>query len=212
MNKTIGAFQISASHYNDIPKHILQGEKSILEFGCATGLNQLIGDNRSFFIDNNRAGRYLGIDLFQYDEKYLNIEYGDIRTFDTALEYDVVIALHVLEHIEFEEWKHVIPRLCSFVKEGGYLIIGTPDNEPDGMDNGHLVSNITPSTFKGFLADCEVLQIRNKYPFAEDGARFAWALLRYAKRWITRHPYVRPYSRLVVIWKRTDKILGRGKE
>ena len=198
-------YSISGAHYDDIPQHILQGEKTVLEFGCATGLNHLISVHRSFFIENNKSGRYLGIELFEYDEKYLNIEHGDIRTFDTSLQYDIVIALHVLEHIEFEDWEIVIPRLCSFVKEGGYLIIGTPDDEPLGASEGHLVSNITPSTFKEFLTDCEVLQIRNKYPFAEDGARFAWALLRYAKRWITRHPYVRPYSRLVVLWKRESE-------
>lgn len=205
VRKTFGNFCISASHYNDIPKHILQGEKSILEFGCATGLNQIIGVHRSFFIENNKAGRYLGIDLGQYDEKYLNIELGDIRTFGTDSKFDVVIALHVLEHIEFEEWTRVIPRLCSFLKNGGWLIIGTPDSEPDGADEAHLVSNITPSTFKEFLTDCEFLQIRNKYPFDEDGARFAWAVLRYVKRWVTRHPYVRPYSRLVVLWRRTEE-------
>lgn len=202
---SVGDFSISGMHYDDIPKHIMQGEKSILEFGCANGLNHLISVHREFFIDNNKAGRYLGIDPFRYEEQYLNIELGDIRTFNTDSKYDVVIALHVLEHIEFEEWGRVIPRLCSFVKEGGYLIIGTPKDEPEGANEGHLVSNITPDTFREFLSNYEVLQIRNKYSFAEDGARFAWALLRYAKRWITRHPYVRPYSRLVVLWRRTEE-------
>jgi len=197
-------YYISPAHYNDISEDVLQGSKTILEFGPATGLNHLISIHRDFFIKNNKAGRYLGIDLEPYEERYFNIQQGDIRYFQTDQKFDIVLALHVIEHIEFDQWASVLEKLCSFVASGGYLILGTPHNEPPNTTELHLVWRITPTTFLDFLPDAEFKEVRNKYPFAEDGARFAWALLRFIKRWLTRHPYVRPYARLLVVWKKED--------
>lgn len=193
-------YSISPAHYDDIPEDLLQGNKTILEFGPATGINHLISRHSEFFIRNNKAGRYLGIDLEPYVDRYLTIEQGDIRHYHTEQQSDVVLALHVLEHIELDLWPDVLQRLCSFVAPGGHLFIGTPHNEPPDTSEQHLVSRISPATFLDLLPDAEVRKVRTKYSFSEDGARFAWALLRYAKRWLTRHPYVRRYGRLLVTW------------
>lgn len=198
-------FSISPAHYNDISIDILQGNKTILEFGPANGLNHLISRHSEFFIKNNKVGRYLGIDLEPYEDRYLTIEQGDIRHFQTDQKFDIVLALHVIEHIELEHWASVLERLCSFVALGGYLILGTPCNEPPNTSEQHLVSRITPATFLDFLPDAEITKVRTKYSFAEDGARFAWALLRFIKRWLTNHPYVRPYGRLLVVWKKENE-------
>lgn len=197
----IGEFSISPAHYNDIPQGILEGDKTILEFGCANGLNQLICNYRDFFIENNRKGNYLGVDLFDYREEYLEIVVGDIRSFDYPDTFDIVLALHVLEHIEFKYWKETIDRLKQYVAPQGYLIIGTPSDEPAGTNEGHIVFNITPDTFFEFLPTAEITKIKKAPAFISDGESFGWALLRYVKRRITRHPYVRRYHRLLVIWR-----------
>jgi len=199
---TYGIYSICPAHYNDIPEDLLQGEKKILEFGPATGLNHLISVHRDFFIENNKARRYLGIDLEPYEDHYLTIEQGDIRHFQTDQKFDIVLALHVIEHIELEYWASVLERLCSFVAPEGYLILGTPHNEPPNTSEQHLVSRITPTTFLDFLPDAEITKFKTGYSFAEDGARFAWALLRYIKRWFTRHSYVIQTTRLLVVWKK----------
>ena len=203
-------YSISPAHYNDIPSELLQGKKTILEFGPATGINHLISKHRNFFINNNTDGRYLGVDLMPYEQRYLTIEQGDIRHFRTSQQFDIVIALHVLEHIELVCWPDVLGRLKSWVNPGGHLIIGTPCNEPPHTSELHLVSRITPELVKKFLPDAQVQRIRTKYSFAEDGARFGFALLRYIKRWLTRHPYVRTYGRLIAIWK--NETVKEGEE
>ena len=202
----VGKFSISPAHYNDIPDDLLQGQKNILEFGCAIGLNQIISRHREFFINNNREGHYLGVDLEPYQEKYLNIIVGDIRDFKTEKKYDVVIALHVLEHIELSYWNETIQRLKSFVAQNGVLLIGTPNEEPDDNDEYHCVFNITVDMLKHYITGADVLKIKKPFAFAEDGASFSWALVRYIKRRITHHPIVRPYHRLLAIWKNEGSV------
>ena len=197
-------YSINSEHYDDIPDAILQGEKTILEFGPATGINHLISRHRDFFIDNNNAGRYLGIDIIPYKERYLTIEKGDIRDFETDKRFDIVLALHVLEHIEISDWPHVIEKLTSWVALGGYLIIGTPHKEFQNITGLHLVLRITPETIKQYLPDSEVSFFKTRYHFAEDGARFSWALLRYIWRQLKRHPYVKTTVRILAIWRNEE--------
>lgn len=199
-------YSISPSHYNDIPEELLQGEKKIIEFGPATGLNQLISKHSNFFATNNRIGNYLGIEIESYDDTYLTIEKGDIRTYVTKQKFDVVLALHVLEHIELGCWSEVCERLMSMTAPLGNLIIGVPHNEPENTSKYHLVSRISPEMIISYLPNAQVYSIKTRPNFIEDGASLTWALLRYIKRRITRHPYVRKHARLLAIWKKeSDK-------
>lgn len=201
----VATYSISPAHYNDIPDDILQGEKTVLEFGCASGINLLISRHRDFFIKNNKEGRYLGVDLEPPDDLYLNIQQGDIRDYSTDIEYDVVIALHVLEHIDIKYWAETVDRLKSFVAHNGYLIIGTPNDEPDGTHEGHLVCNITADMLRKYLRGGDVREIKTPFKFNENGAGFAWSLLRYMKRRLTGHAYVRRAGRLLAIWQKVEQ-------
>ena len=196
-----GMYSISPAHYNDIPDALLQGDKTILEFGCATGINQIISKHRDFFLQNDREGRYLGVDLEPYDEHYLTIEQGDIRHFQTDKTFDVVLALHVLEHIELKHWPRVFDRLMGWVAPDGVLIVGMPNNEPDNSDEYHMVFGITSTMLQHYMPDAEIHEIATPFKFSEDGAPFLWALLRYIKRYVTGHPYVRQSARLLAIWR-----------
>ena len=197
-----GWYKVYPRHYDDIPDDIMQGAKKILEFGPATGINQLASRHRDFFIENNTAGRYLGIDTKMYEERYLNIEQGDIRTFDTKEQYDIILALHVFEHIDLSHWYPTFRRLRDVVAHGGYLIVGVPCDEPaeESSNEGHVVFNITRELLAQYLPGAEIREIRN-YRFHEDGARFLWALSRFVRRWLTRHPTVTKRSRLLAVWR-----------
>ena len=194
-------YSISPAHYNDIPCRILSGEKSVLEFGAAAGLNQIISKHHDFFIQSNETGRFLGIDLEPPTKSYLTVQQGDIRDYTTDTKYDVVLALHVLEHIHIKYWPETFDRLKSFVAPRGHLVVGTPHKEPAGLHEGHVVNNITADMLRRYLGGGEVREIKTPFKFNENGAKFWWAVLRAIKRRLTRHHYVRDSGRLLAIWR-----------
>ena len=196
-----------SQHYDDIPEALLQGEKTILEFGPLNGLNQLISKHRDFFISNNKAGRYLGVDVRRFNETYLNIIHGDIRTFEPKDRYDIVLALHVLEHIDLRYWEGVIQMLISSVIPEGLLIVGVPNKEPRPKHRrtNHKVFNITTKSLRQYFQRSEIVTLSNKFPFSEDGASFVWAVLRHLKRVIVRDPSIRRYNRLLLVWRKESE-------
>lgn len=154
-------------HYDDIPESLLTGKKTILEFGSSNGLNQLISRHREFFIENNKAGRYTGFDIRNFKDVYLNIKRGDIRTYEPDCRYDLVLALHVLEHISLDLWEKVIQHLRAAVALNGALIIGVPNKEPqpDHKNTNHKVFNITPSMLLEYIPNSEIFILPNHIPF-----------------------------------------------
>ena len=196
-------YRISPQHYNDVPDDIMQGDLKVLEFGSATGINQLASRHRDFFVRNNAAGRYLGIDTRMYCEQYLNIEQGDIRIFDTGEKFNIVLALHVMEHIEIHHWRRVFAKLGRMLVDGGLLIVGVPCDEcaEEASNEEHVVFNITRELLEQYLPGADIREIHN-YRFHEDGARFRWALVRFVKRWLLGHPMVSMIPRLLAVWKK----------
>ena len=190
-------------HYDDIPDRLMQGEKTILELGASNGLSQHICRHREFFIANNNAGRYHGIDIRDFQHCYLNIVRGDIRTYEPEQKYDLVLALHVLEHIDLSYWESVISRLLSAVAPRGFLVIGVPNREPEVNHpyTDHRVFNITSDMMRRYLPDAIISTLPNPFPFANDGVSFGWALLRYLKRRLVRDPAIRRYNRMLAIWR-----------
>lgn len=199
-------YRVYPRHYDDIPAEFMRGVKRILEFGPATGINQIASKHRDFFIENDIAGMYRGVDTRIYEEQYLSIEQGDIRSFDTVERYDLILALHVFEHIDIEWWALTFWKLRAMLTSGGHLIVGVPHNEPaEGTTNEeHVVFDITRKLLAQYLPNAEIREIRN-YRFHEDGSRFLWAFVRFVKRWLTRHPSVTGRSRLLAILKKEDK-------
>ena len=211
-------YSVSPAHYDDIPDEYLKGDKTVLEFGPASGINQLISRHRDFFIHNNKNNRYLGIELNITEDGFFNIEQGDIRFYQTTKQYDIVIALHVIEHIDLKYWSETIERLKSFVAPDGYLIIGTPNKEPAGLVKDHKVSMIDVDMLRTYLRGAEVHEMKTPPKFNENGANPVWAHARYIKRKLTRHPYVRRSGRLLAIWSKSPKrccvfnLLGKDGE
>ena len=113
----------------DIRSLNLKGSESVLDFGCGGGTA-----SRYLMKSLSAQGHLLGVDTSAYWiniasqrlKKYVNATFrlGDIRTMglpDGTL--DVVIAIHVLHHIEPAERASVLGTLARLMKEGGRLLV-----------------------------------------------------------------------------------------
>lgn len=193
-------------HYDNIPSWVFGN--SILDIGCADGRNALISSHRKKFLQAELERNYLGIDVTDYGETHLMpIITLDIRNYDTDRTFDLVLCLHVVEHIPKDEWPALFTKLRSLVSEGGYLIIDVPYNEPTYKSNrlyDHVVFHIKERMLSKFLPDVHFFKYKTKkYPhWKEPNESHLKALVRFIYRIITRHPYrYRRFRNLVAVWK-----------
>lgn len=201
---------ISASHYNQVPDYCFQGAKTILDIGCLSGLNALLSRHRTHFLAAEARGDYLGLDINPPAKTYLSpIETGDLRQLKMGRTFDLVLVLHVLEHVPIDEWMRTIYRLMCHVAPGGYLVIGTPHNEdPEHpADADHKVHRITVHMLRQFLpATAIVRRVRRRYVhYREPQESHLMALPRFFYRILTRHHHrfrLLGNFELIAIWHR----------
>lgn len=176
------------ARYNEIPSEYLQGAKTILDVGCGNGANQIGSIHHSFFEVNNAFGRYTGIDIVSFHYVYLNINTEDIVTRKESLQYDLVIALHVLEHIKIEHWDSVCRKLIDAVASGGVLIIGVPYKEKmePSFSPDHVVFDIDEGMLLSYFPQMTFAYFRYIIPFHQDGKGIIYSFLRYVKRKLLR--------------------------
>ena len=193
-------------HYDNIPDWVFGN--SILDIGCADGSNALISSHKKKFLQAELEGNYLGLDVTDYGVACLTpIIISDIRDYDTVRTFDLVLCLHVVEHIPYEEWTTLFSKLRSFVSEGGYLVIDVPYNEPTYQSDklhDHVVFHIKEKMLSKFLPDAHFFKYKSKkYPHWKDSNEsHLKALVRFIHRIITRHSYrYRRFRNLVAVWK-----------
>jgi len=95
----------------------------LLEVGCARGV----------LLDLARQAGYevAGVEVNGYAADYarenfgLNVLTGDLSEVDPGEQYDIVVALDVIEHLP--DPASALARLASFLRPGGLAVIGTPD-------------------------------------------------------------------------------------
>ena len=172
------------TRYNEIPSEYLQGVKTILDVGSGNGAGQIGSIHYRFFEDNNACGRYTGIDVMPFAYTYLDIRIEDIITRKARLLYDVVIALHVLEHIEIEHWESVCQKLLDATAPNGVLIIGVPFKETKkySISPNHVVLGIDEDMLLSYFPDMTFKYFRYIIPFHQDGKGIVYSFLRYLKR------------------------------
>lgn len=128
------------THYDAIPPSLLQG--CILDVGCGDGSNQQNSKNWPLL------QHATGIDIED-----------DVLKWESTQQYDTVLLIHVIEHIEQDLWKAAFERVKSWVKKNGWLVIGTPLKQDPrvyrhfkGPENQrHRVFNITHETLLPYL-------------------------------------------------------------
>lgn len=100
---------------------------AILEIGCGTGAT---GD---LALKRHRAGRYVGVELFEgaasaAREVLSDVVVGDVETLEfdwQPAEFDALIMSEVLEHLR-EPWD-TLERLSRFVRPGGLVLASSPN-------------------------------------------------------------------------------------
>jgi len=195
----------SPEHYDRIPNYCIENATSILDVGCMSGINAILSRHREHFVRVESNNQFLGVDILEYPKNYLSpIIIKNFLDFHTQKHFDLVIALHFIEHIPFEYWPKIFEKLKYLVSHNGYLIIATPHNEKS-YDGCHFTFNIKETTFSDFLENITVKIKRATYRnFREPNESLLWATIRAIYRIITRHEYrYRLWSNkeIMVIWK-----------
>jgi len=197
-------------YYDEIPESIFQGASSILEIGSADGWNQVVSKHKDHFLKKY----YVGIDPVEQENPFLPIIQEDALKCDTSETFDLVLCIHVIEHVSLSQWNELFRRLIKWTRKGGYLVIACPYNEIwKGISHTvayspHLVFGIKPDLLKQFLPDIKTILLGEslKSLYYEEGENWLWILTRHFRRLLTGNLYAYNWipkaRRIMGVWKK----------
>ena len=213
-------------YYDLLPNNIFRENGTILEMGCGDGNSQVESRHKSHFLGKG----YIGLDIRSDISPKINIMNADVFDYDTDDKFDTVLAIAVIEHIPFSNWPKLFDKLKTWTKKDGYMGILVPHDERLSdyitsldyehclkhypvLGHGvpcHVVHGITEKVLRHFLPGADVFEVRRKLNFREEGEGLLRPSLRFVKRVLTRHKYIRDWwfrkrYLLVAIWKNTDQ-------
>lgn len=198
-----------ADSYDAVPDYVFKDGGSIFDVGCMSGINAILSRHRHYFVEAEAKGLYQGVDIQEYPKYYFSpIETSDLLDYETGRQFDLVIALHTIEHIPIEYWPRVFAKLKCLVADGGYLVVATPHKEAaEGGTTSHLVFDIQEDTLRGFLEENVTIKKRRRpYRYFRDyGEGILRPLFRFVWRILTRHPFrygARYGPEIMAIWRK----------
>jgi 2-polyprenyl-3-methyl-5-hydroxy-6-metoxy-1,4-benzoquinol methylase len=115
----------------------LPAMSNILEVGCGLGLGTCLFNSLGFKVTGVDASSET-IDEARRRFPWLNFKKALAEEFTMPQSYDAIVALEVLEHIS--DWKRVVQNWKSSLKEGGILVLSTP-NRVFNSENPHSPRN-----------------------------------------------------------------------
>ena len=193
---TVPGLDSAVQRYNEIPDWSIRNANSVLDVGASDGSMAKFSRYGSIFDRVNDAGDYLGLDIQEFDYSYYNIIKRDLRDFVAVRHYDLVLASHVIEHIELEEWPRIFDELFGCVSKGGYLVVMVPFKQSETgytcecSPMRHKVFDIDKIMLESFLPGGQYLYSRCGWRhFRDKGEFFPYALFRFVFRALTFHPY-----------------------
>ena len=124
--------KIEESEIGIIWKRYISGAKKVLDFGGGQGQLEHIIRRLGF------DGEYESLDLnLSKDHEYKSVN-------DVSSQYDLVLCLEVIEHLYFEDFLELMPKLVGLIKPGGSIVFSTPNpahhNHLWNIDMGHIKS------------------------------------------------------------------------
>lgn len=135
-------------------------------------------DSRQYFRREIEAGR-------------INFEKVDLLKFDAGKQYDFVICIDVLEHIEDD--RCVIQNLVDSLREGGYFLMHSPSvyseedaGEDDTFVDEHARTGYSKKDIRDKIESAGLKPIDVAYTYGKKG-HLAWELLiKYPMLWMTK--------------------------
>jgi len=195
--------------YDKITKHINKYD-TILELGCGTFQHQPKSKLYSFIKGHSSLINYFGIDiqLSKELEEKDNFVKCNILEFESYHQYDKILMVEVIEHIEFKHWENLLEKYAKYLYKDGKIIITTPYKQNRFNhwtyiinrnlldDYPHTVYNIEKRDFKIIVDRIPNLEIEKQYITKSSiyfkrikNEPFIKAVLRYIKRIFFRYPY-----------------------
>jgi len=205
----------TSSYYNDIPFQCIINAKSILDIGSSNGIGAKNSKYKYIFDKIDNEGNYLGVDIQFFDYLYYNVIQEDLLNFSPQRKYDLVIASHVIEHIDISKWKDFFHKFFSCVSKNGYLIVITPFKQKIRNDTfkpkpmQHKVFQISKQLLEQHLSNgCyQYSKDLTSRCIREENEFLPYVILRLFYRVITFHPYSifkhkRQPTQIIGIWKK----------
>ncbi len=121
-------FTIRLARYKFVAR-ILQKTDRVLEVGCGSGMGAIFM--------GQHAASVKGIDIRPSEiesatglnrRDNVSFELQDVFEFEGDDQYDVVVSLDVIEHMDEEQGREFVERLARRVKPDGMLVIGSPSH------------------------------------------------------------------------------------
>ncbi len=200
-----------SSRYDCIPDEYMSG--NILELGSSVGINQLVSRHKERFLKAVSENRYIGVDVVIPLKPLLPVVKCEIMDYVPERKFDCILLMDVIEHIQFRDWFILFPRLKQWLNPKGILIMTMPYKSGierylyhEGYYSCHVVFNISRKVISRFLPEARFERIRfwqKCLVWRVKGESHLWALGRFIKRVLTRHPLgriVKRQRRLNVFW------------
>lgn len=216
IQSSIGSLKSGIAHYNEIPFYCVKDARSILDIGSSNGLMAYLSKYARFFNRINKRGNYLGIDIQSFHYLYYPIKQVNVFDFEARKKYDLVLALHVIEHFDIQQWQTLFDKLYGWVSKNGYLVVNVPFKQKKAIYKDklkvmrHKVFGIDKQTIEQFLPNGHFTYSKARYlPFKEDHELLFFAILRFFYRAITLHPYsifkrrICP-RRIIGVWQKNE--------